>query len=245
MNAFLTEVRQTLLPSRESKDGPLPPLLVAMTVVSGLVDAFSYLALGHVFVANMTGNVVLLGFALAGARGFSTTASLAAIASFMTGAVIGGRLGTRFARHRGRLLTSAAIVQGVFLAIGVILAALSDTPTSDGYRYGLIVCLAIAMGIQNASARKLAVPDLTTSVLTMTITGIAADSALLGGKGSKAGRRLIAVAAMLLGAVIGATFVIHAHIVYPLVIALVVVVAVAAATRAPGFSEGTWVSADS
>jgi uncharacterized membrane protein YoaK (UPF0700 family) len=48
--------------------GPLPALLVCLTVVTGLVDAFSYLSLGHVFVANMTGNVVFLGFALAGSR---------------------------------------------------------------------------------------------------------------------------------------------------------------------------------
>ncbi len=136
-------------------------------------------------------------------------------------------------------------MQGVFLTAGVILAALSDTPTPTGYRYGLIVSLAVAMGIQNASARKLAVADLTTTVLTLTITGIAADSVILGGKGSKAGRRMVAVGAMLSGAVIGATFVVHAHIVYPLAIALIVIVAVAAVTRAPGVYDGAWVSAES
>jgi uncharacterized membrane protein YoaK (UPF0700 family) len=74
MNTFFAEVRETLIPDREAPFGPLPPLLVAMTVVTGLVDAFSYLALGHVFVANMTGNVVFLGFAVAGAHGFSIAA---------------------------------------------------------------------------------------------------------------------------------------------------------------------------
>jgi hypothetical protein len=73
------------------------------------------------------------------------------------------------------------------------------------------------------------VPDLTTTVLTMTITGVAADSRAAGGQGSKAGRRLIAIGAMLAGAVVGATLVIHAPIVYPLAIALGVTV-VAAAT---------------
>jgi len=58
-----------IIPGRGGEYGPLPPLLVAMTAVTGLVDAFSYLVLGHVFVANMTGNVVFLAFALAGARG--------------------------------------------------------------------------------------------------------------------------------------------------------------------------------
>jgi uncharacterized membrane protein YoaK (UPF0700 family) len=82
-----------------------------------------------------------------------------------------------------------------------------------GYHYGLIVVLAIGMGVQNSTVRKLAVPDLTTTVLTMTITGLAADSTIAGGSGAKAGRRLVAVATMLAGAVVGATFILHHHIV--------------------------------
>ena len=105
----------------------------------------------------------------------------------------------------------------------------------------VIVVLAIAMGIQNAGARKLAVPDLTTTVLTMTITGVAADSHVAGGQGSKAARRLIAIAAMLLGAVIGATLVLHALIAYPLAIALVVTVFAAAASWMLARSSADWV----
>src|ERR1035438_2245551 len=82
------------------KDGLLPPLLVALTAVTGLVDAFSYLVLGHVFVANMTGNVVFLAFALAGTGGFSALASLVAIACFAAGALAAGRLGGPPARRR-------------------------------------------------------------------------------------------------------------------------------------------------
>ena len=58
-------------PAKDDRDGSLLPLLVVLTVVTGLVDAVSYLKLGHVFVANMTGNIVFLGFAVAGAEGFS------------------------------------------------------------------------------------------------------------------------------------------------------------------------------
>ena len=90
MADFLTGIRGTLVPDREGRHGPLPPLLIGLTLVTGLVDAFSYLTLGHVFVANMTGNVVFLGFALAGAPGFSITASLAAVAAFGVGALLGG-----------------------------------------------------------------------------------------------------------------------------------------------------------
>ena len=218
----------------------MPPLLVSMTLVTGLVDAFSYLVLGHVFVANMTGNVVLLGFALVGAPGFSIAASVAAVAAFGLGALVGGKIGSRFARNRGQLFSIAASTQAVFLACGVILAALSGNPLPNGYRYFVIVALAIAMGIQNASARKLAVPDLTTTVLTMTITGVAADSRAAGGQGSKAGRRLLAIGAMLVGAVVGATLVLHAPIVYPLGIALVVTVVAAATSRMLARSGAAW-----
>ncbi len=244
MSTFLTELRETFLWDRDSRHGPLPPLLVSMTLVTGLVDAFSYLALGHVFVANMTGNVVLLGFALAGAPGFSIEASLVAIASFALGSVAGGRIGARYSKNRGLHLGSATVVQSVGLAAAVALAAAGGSPVPSGYRYGLIVLLAIAMGIQNATARKLAVPDLTTTVLTMTITGITADSALGGGNGSKAGRRLVAVGTMLAGAVVGAAFIVHHSIVYPLVIALIVAAGVGTASRALGRSDPAWAASD-
>ncbi|MFD1277826.1 YoaK family protein [Streptomyces kaempferi] len=62
--------------------GPLPGLLLALTVGTGLVDAVSYLTLGHVFVANMTGNVVFFGFAVAGVGGISWPATLLAVGCF-------------------------------------------------------------------------------------------------------------------------------------------------------------------
>jgi uncharacterized membrane protein YoaK (UPF0700 family) len=243
VNTFLTEIRETIVPDRNGKHGPLPPLLVAMTLVTGLVDAFSYLVLGHVFVANMTGNVVFLAFALAGAGGFSIPASVAALGSFGVGALLGGFVGSRLSQHRGRLLSTAAIVQAALLAVSVVLAEVSDVPMATPFRYSLIVALALSMGIQNAAARQLAVPDLTTTVLTLTVTGIAADSVMAGGKGSKTGRRLIAVAAMLVGALIGALLVIHVAVADPLIIALVVVASVAVATRIAGASNPTWVQA--
>jgi uncharacterized membrane protein YoaK (UPF0700 family) len=241
MTDFLAGVRNTVGPDRHGRHGPLPPLLLSMTLVTGLVDAFSYLVLGHVFVANMTGNIVLLGFALAGAPGFSITASAAALLAFSAGAVIGGRLGARHSAHRGRLHSSAGAIQAVFLAASVILAAVSGGPVTGGYRYALIGVLGVAMGIQNAAARKIAVPDLTTTVLTLTITGIAADSALAGGPGSKAGGRLTAVATMLAGALAGALLVRHTDICYPLAIAFAVITVGAATSRILGRPDPAWV----
>ncbi len=86
----------------------------------------------------------------------------------------------------------------------MVLALVGSQPFGSGMRYTLIVVLGGAMGVQNSSVRRLAVPDLTTTVLTLTVTGIGADSVLGGGKGSKSGRRLVSIAAMFLGALAGA-----------------------------------------
>lgn len=243
MKSFFIDVRQTLVPRGEVKHGPLPPLLVALTFVTGLIDAVSYLVLGHVFVANMTGNVVFLAFAFAGASGFSILASLVALCSFVLGALGGGLLGARLGQHRGRLLSLATLLQACLLAASVVLAALSSHPLRVSSSYGLIVLLGIAMGLQNATARKLAVPDLTTTVLTLTIVGIAADSRIVGGSGSRAGRRLIAVAAMFVGALVGGLLLFHVSIVLPLVIALIILTGVVVVTRVLSRGDPGWVRA--
>jgi uncharacterized membrane protein YoaK (UPF0700 family) len=79
-------------------------------------------------------------------------------------------------------------------------------------RFIVVALLAVAMGVQNTAARKLAVPDLTTTVLTMTITGLGADSRWGGGENPRWGRRLTAVAAMLAGAFAGGLLVLHASV---------------------------------
>jgi uncharacterized membrane protein YoaK (UPF0700 family) len=99
------------------------------------------------------------------------------------------------------------------------------------------------MGIQNAAVRKIAVPDLTTTVLTLTITGLGADSVLVGGTGSRAGRRLVAIASMLIGAVIGAILVLHAALCYPLVASLLLIIFVAIWVMRAGKSNESWTQA--
>lgn len=240
MNGFFTEVRDTLFPPRDGKDGPLPPLLVAMTLVSGLLDAFSYLVLGHVFVANMTGNVLFIAFALAGEPGFSIASSLIALGSFGLGSLVGGLLGSRLGDHRGRLLWTATGIQALFLASAVVLSVLAGNPVQAGYGYLLIISLGIAMGLQNATARKLGVPDLTTTVLTLTITGMVADSRWAGGSGSKAGRRLISVLAMFAGALIGVLMILHSSVVYPLVVAAVIIALVSLTSRSLSRKRPAW-----
>lgn len=204
MRRLLVDAAHTLVPPKGDRHGPLPPLLLTLTVVTGLVDAVSYLALGHVFVANMTGNVVFLGFALAGAEGLSAWASLAAMAAFLVGAVAGGRFGTRFADHRGKLLASATTLQALLVSVALVTVLVTHDRLAAPGRYVLIVTLALAMGLQNAAVRRLGVPDLTTTVLTQTLTGLASDPGPAGGAGPRPGRRVLSVLSMFLGALAGA-----------------------------------------
>jgi uncharacterized membrane protein YoaK (UPF0700 family) len=229
LGAPLTEAWRTVVPAADDPHRPLPPLLLGLTVVTGLVDAFSYLVLGHVFVANMTGNVVFLGFALAGASGFSLAASLVALAAFGLGALAGGRLSTHLGAHRAWLLAVAAAVEACLVVASVGIAATVADLGSGVARYLLIVLLGVATGTQNAAARKLAVPDLTTTVLTLTITGIFADGRLAGGAASKLGRRLTSIASMFLGGLVGALLVLHADAWLAIAAAAAILLVVAAA----------------
>jgi uncharacterized membrane protein YoaK (UPF0700 family) len=236
----LRDAALTLRPASGDRHGPLAPMMVALTLLTGLVDAVSYLKLGHVFVANMTGNVVFLGFALAGAGGLSAAASLIALGSFLTGAFAGGWLGSRNAAHRGRLLRSATAVQATLLLVALLAAVLAGEPLAEAMRYALIVVLALAMGVQNAAAQRLAVPELTTTVLTRTLTGLASEGGVVGGAGAHAGRRGVAVAAMLLGAVAGGLLALHVSVAAPLALALAVGCVLALTANALSRSTAAW-----
>ena len=240
MNTAWQEAKTTLRPRPDSQDGPLPPLLLTLTVVTGLVDATSYLKLGHVFVANMTGNIVFLGFGIAGAGGISIWASLTALGSFLVGGVGGGRIGARWSSDRGRQLTAATTAELLLVTGALVIAALSSDQIGTASRYAVIVLLAVAMGIQNTAARRLAVADLTTTVLTMTLTGIAADAALAGGPGSKFGRRALSVAAMLLGALIGGLLVLKVDNPAPLAVAAGLLAIVSFVTHRVSRSTPAW-----
>jgi len=200
----IDDARRTIAPRHGDPHGPLPGLLVALTVVTGLVDAFSYLELGRVFVANMTGNVVFLSFSLGGAPGFLWWASALAIAAFFVGAFLGGRLAATHRCHRGRHLRLAATAQTMLVLAATIAAILFAVPYGDPAIVVLVILLGVGMGLQNATARSLAVPDLTTTVLTLTITGISADNRAAGGPGSRVGRRTVSILALFVGGLIGA-----------------------------------------
>jgi uncharacterized membrane protein YoaK (UPF0700 family) len=243
MNTAVAAAWRTISPGPEDKHGPLVPLLLALTVVTGLVDAFSYLELGHVFVANMTGNVVFLAFALVGAPGFSIVASVAALGAFSVGALAGGRLSGTLARHRGHLLVVVSGLEALLVAASAVVVAIVQSPGAGAARYVLITVLSLSMGAQNAMARKLAVPDLTTTVLTLTITGLSADSRLAGGDSRHAGRRLTSALAMFLGALIGATLVLKSSRLGAVLLALAILSVIAIAAQLLSRTDPPWAGA--
>jgi len=152
----------------------------------------------------MTGNIVLLGFGIAGSGGLPVVAPLVSLGAFLAGAGIGGVLaGTAGDRHAQHVARALAIETGLILAAAVIAAAI-DVRAAAFSGDAVIALLALAMGVRNATVRRLGVPDLTTTVLTMTLTGLAADSPVVGGSGKGSVRRIAAVLAMLSGAVAGA-----------------------------------------
>ena len=205
----------------------LPALLGLLTLVTGFVDAVTYLKFGHVFVANMTGNIVFLGFAFAGAKDISIAGSLVALFAFLVGAFVGGVL-SRQGMHESRFLASSSLLKVVLLAVATLTSALGASP------FGIIAALGITMGLQNAVARRLAIADVTTTVLTMTLTGIAADSSLGGGDDVRLGRRLLAVAIMFIGAFAGAALVLNYGIPLTLATAAAIVTVVSAGAYLSG-----------
>lgn len=223
----------------DERHGPLPVLLLGLTLLTGMIDAISYLRLGHVFVANMTGNIVFLGFAAAGVTDFSVPASLTAIAAFLAGAYAGGLAGRRQVNHRGRLFWLAISLEGLLMAIACILNILAPQLDPAIGHYGLIILLGLMMGAQNAVVRRLAVPDLTTTVLTLTLAGLAAD--LPPPAGSRV-RRVASVITMFAGALIGGLLVLRAETSIALLVAFFLLLAVAIVAHAGRNSNRAWAS---
>lgn len=179
--------------------------LLLLTFATGLVDAISVLVLGHVFVANMTGNVIFLGFWFVPHSGVDMTAAVIAFVSFLLGTVLGGR----FARHLDyevRVWLTAALGTEVILMTALAVGAGTGVLAyHDNRKLILIAGLAVTFGAQNAAARQFGIQELSTTVLTSTIVGIGVDSRLAGGTGRREKLRYTVVLTMCFGAVVGAT----------------------------------------
>ena len=183
---LLPDVRVTTM-TEQHPDQVLPGLLYISTAVTGMIEAVSFLGMGHIFTANMTGNIVFLSFATAGAQSLSVPRSLSALAAFLVGALIGGWIAAsiRF-QAVGRLAKIAFGIEALLL-LSATLASIGivDASVNSSHVYAVIVLTALAKGVRNAAVRKMALPDLTTTVLTLTVTGLAADSSLAGGSNQR------------------------------------------------------------
>jgi uncharacterized membrane protein YoaK (UPF0700 family) len=201
--------------------------LLLLTFATGLVDAVSVLVLGHVFVANMTGNVIFLGFWFVPHSGVDMTAAIVAFLSFVVGTIIGGRLARHLDSHVRRWLVVALALEVVGLVTLSVLAGAGVVHYHDNGKLILIAGLAVAFGCQNATARQFGIQELSTTVLTSTIVGIGFDSRLAGGTGHREKLRYAVVLTMCGGAVLGATLTLV--VVAPIIALAAVVVAASAA----------------
>jgi uncharacterized membrane protein YoaK (UPF0700 family) len=206
-------------------------LMLVLTFSTGVIDAVGYLGLDRVFTGNMTGNVVILGMALVGADGLPVLGPAVALAAFMIGAAVAGRTLKPEAAGWSRRTTVLLAAVGVILA-GIAAVLFAHAPR-EGDPLTVVVtgAMAAAMGLQAATARHLSVKDVTTVVVTSTLTGLAADSRLGGGTGQHWARRFGAVILILSGAAAGAAL-LNLHVGFGVLLSAILSLAVACAGAA-------------
>lgn len=182
---------------------PLKRTLLILTFVTGILDAASFLALGQVFVAMQTGNVIFLGLGFAGASGAPTLAPLIALGAFLVGGLTAALLTPAVGRRSGDGLQLAMAIEIVLLTLAGTLAALVDVDPGKPIAYLLIAMLSVAMGLRNTVARGIGDPNLATTVLNLTLSAFTRTPTGLASEGELA-LRATAFAAILAGAVTGA-----------------------------------------
>jgi uncharacterized membrane protein YoaK (UPF0700 family) len=181
--------------------------LLMLTVVAGIVDAVSYLGIGHVFIALTTGNIIFLGLSLDPQAHVAPLASAEAICAFLAGVLIGGRAAAHLC-HRTRLWLGVTLVaEACIIGCVAVLTALGVVPLHGTPSFAAIAMLGVALGLQTATIRHFGVRDLLTTVLTMAMTGVIADSPIAGGRNPRVHRRLGSIVCMMAGAAVGAVLI--------------------------------------
>ncbi|MEU5211424.1 YoaK family protein [Streptomyces sp. NPDC020742] len=222
---------------------PLTVIMVGLTVATGVLDAVSFLTLGQVFTATQTGNLLFLGFGIAGQGGLPVVATAVSLGAFVLGAALGARLESTLARYRKPWFPAALAAEAALLAASAA-AAWESGPAKGlppGRRYVVVGLMALAMGMRNVTAMRVATPDLTTTVATRAMTALVSGSRL--GRDKRLGygthaenRRLSSVGAMFAGGLLGAGL-IGLGTRPTLVILLVAVFIAAVALLVPGLSQ--------
>lgn len=222
----------------DERDGPLPAMLLALTVLAGLVDATSILALDRVFVAAMTGNIVFVGLGLSGAPGFSASRSGIALLSFAVGVVLGAHTCRRSGEHRGRAVRNVALSKALLAVPVTVIAVVAGDDLGPWSRITMTVLLAVSMGGQLALIRYLKVPDLVTAVLTLTMTAVLAERG--GRHDPDVVRRGVALLAFAVGVVAGGLLTRLVAVSASLALGLAIILAVLVAAHRACRSTDAW-----
>ena len=194
--------------------------LYMITAICGLVDAVCFLALGGVFAEMMTGNLLLMALSIGTGAPLGDAAHyVPALAAFMVGALLGGRLLRGPQKLVERRIGFA--VEWVLIVGATVWSAVAMPDAKNLAGQVLVAILALAMGLQNAMVRHHGVPDLATNVMTLTFTAFIADSTAAGGDNRNWRRRMGSVGTFVCSAAIGALL-LQWGIVWPLLLATIV-----------------------
>lgn len=180
-------------------------LMLALSFSTGIVDAIGYLGLDRVFTANMTGNVVILAMGLTGAGHLPVVGPLLALAAFVLGAMVAGRVLRGVPKGwTSRDSALLAVVAALLVVAVVPTVVVPATPYPLSIGLPVTALLGVAMGMQAGTARHVGVADVTTVVVTSTLVGLAFDSRLGRSTGQQWVRRFAAISLIALGALVGA-----------------------------------------
>ncbi|MDW5611434.1 MULTISPECIES: YoaK family protein [Mycolicibacterium] len=203
---------------------------VALTFVTGVVDAVGFLGLDRVFTGNMTGNIVILGMGVAGADELPVLGPAVALGAFTAAAYLAGLVlrGPGGARQPGwqHRVTVLLTLGAATLTVLTVVAVVTGRHPEPVVQIPMAAATAAVMGSQAMVARAVAVADMTTVVVTSTLASLAGETWTRGGRGAVANRRLAAIVVIFAGAVVGALLM-RIHIAVPFGLAAATTAAVA------------------
>jgi uncharacterized membrane protein YoaK (UPF0700 family) len=206
-------------------------LLKALTVSSGAIDAISFLALGKVFSAFMTGNIAFLGLQVAGAGGPGAVAILAALIGFAVGVYLSTRI---VDASEGSIMWSGRVTVALGLSLiahAVFLAVWfgNSGQPSDAVIPVLLASWAVAMGMQSAAVRRLHVDGVFTTAATATVIFLAGDLTDWSATVAERRRLTSVLVSLLIGSTAGGLLLVHSRLYAPLLPLAITIAVVAAA----------------
>jgi uncharacterized membrane protein YoaK (UPF0700 family) len=207
-------------------------LLNALTVSSGAIDAISFLALGKVFSAFMTGNIAFLGLRVAGASNApGVVAIVVSMAAFAAGVYLSTRI-VKGSENSGIWSQRVTVALGISLIAHAVFLAVwfaSNGQPSIDVAHVLLGSWAFAMGMQSAAVRTLHVDGVFTTAATATIIFLVGDMTNWSATVAERRRLAVVLVSLFVGATAGGLLLVHAHIYAPVLPFVITVVAVATA----------------